>query len=390
MKHFKNCLPPSLRLFFFDRKPLCPLDRARAHWRSKEYQQSLVYADQVLAEDPGNKSGLWTRALACWKLEKYADAIRSLDQATGLQRPKPGSFKSSTSVPLDKSNTIELFQQSLRVVHDVEQFLEGEVGAYHGFAWAASSHYYNNKDLALKCCDRALRLDPDRSKQAYYYNFRASCSNSLGRHKEALDDANKALKLSRGTIGNYTKYLACFGLGDYANAVTAITEDLALAQQKSYPLYFEYSSRGICYLFLGRLQEAIHDFTIAIALNSKWTVSLHCRAAAYIRNGEYEKALKDLDTYLEAENQEIESRNFVVALRALLLFCLGISDFSPAKTKFDLVKVLTPEDPKRLPVPYDRNQKQLNSLLTYLSNQYSKLEAAQRTAECQQSASEAI
>jgi hypothetical protein len=117
------------------------------------------------------------------------------------------------------------------------------------------------------------------------------------------------------------------------------------------------------------LQEAIHDFTIAIALNSKYASSLLGRASAYIRMDQYSKALGDLESYIESGDSH--SRKFGTALRTLLLFSTGMFDFSPAKIKLD-VSVLMPTDSNKLPYPYHQKPGQLNLLLNLLS----KIEAA--------------
>jgi len=346
------------------------IEKARASYHSKNFEQALVYADAILADDPDNKSALWTRAMAAFKLEKWVESVRALDKATGIQRPK---FEGKTySVPWDKDNTRMLLEDSLTAVSDLEAFLAGEVQAHLGFLWLARRHYWRrdrNYAKALDYYTKAMNLDPNRGNEslAYYHNERASCLSALRRDKDALFEATKAVKLHPTAWAYSHRAWAHFCLGEYKKAVLDFDAELALTRNDGHVFTTVYERRGFCYLFLGQFQQAVSDFSLDIAVSSKrpaeTTTALLCRAAAYIHLGEYDKALKDLDDYIERDSYH---KDLGIVLRAFLLIALDKPDFSPRRIKGDVIKVLMPKDPMKLPFPYNRKPEQFTALVDYL------------------------
>ncbi|RTL71283.1 MAG: tetratricopeptide repeat protein [Hyphomicrobiales bacterium] len=128
---------------------------------------------------------------------------------------------------------------------------------------AAALLVRGNIDQAINLYTEALEdrtLPNDR--RATLYNDRGVAYARLGRHREAIEDYNRAVHL-------YPEFAAV------------------------------YNNRGNVLLGLGATREAIKDFDRAIALAPGYAAAFSNRAGAYIKTGQADKALADYARAIE-------------------------------------------------------------------------------------------
>jgi len=65
-------------------------------------------------------------------------------------------------------------------------------------------------------------------------------------------------------------------------------------------------SLGLCYFKLKDFQKAISYYTNSLKINEKYSDSYFDRAMAYKEIGEMEKAIKDLETFIEIAPEDYE------------------------------------------------------------------------------------
>ncbi len=93
--------------------------------------------------------------------------------------------------------------------------------------------------------------------------------------------------------------------GQWDNAIADFTK--AIAINSKYPV--SYSNRGIVYGNLGEPENAIADFTKAIALDPNYRLVFHNRGVAYGEIGQYDKAVSDLSRAIRLDPKYTSAYN---------------------------------------------------------------------------------
>eukprot|EP01080_Neovahlkampfia_damariscottae_P010162 gene10162-2582_t len=131
-----------------------------------------------------------------------------------------------------------------------------------------------------------------------YFHARGLCAKNLDKVEQAISDFEKAMELKPG----YTKSLAIVvklyqKTGATNKALDAYTQLIQTA-----PSHFHYFDRGTLLSEIkGKEEEAISDFTKAIALDETMAIAYYNRALLYYAEKEYDKALRDFNKTLEYE-----------------------------------------------------------------------------------------
>ncbi|ESQ46335.1 hypothetical protein EUTSA_v10000290mg [Eutrema salsugineum] len=125
-----------------------------------------------------------------------------------------------------------------------------------------------------------------------------------------LEDANEA-KVEGNKL---------FGNGLYEDALSKY--ELALQVAQDFPESLElrsicHSNRAICYLKLGKYEEAIKECTKAIELNPNYTKAFVRRAEAHEKLEHFEEALTDLKKILELDPSNDQARKGIRRLEPL-------------------------------------------------------------------------
>jgi len=160
-------------------------------------------------------------------------------------------------------------------------------------AWYRVGYIYCCTDVrdfeaAIEAYDKAIGLNPDEKTS---YNNRAKAKTELGRHKEALIDADKAVRLDPNSTTYNTRGAILFKLGLVKEAIDDYNRAILIG-----PDFAEtYSNRANASASLGRFKEAIDDYNEAIRLRPNYSEAYYNRALCWLDLGERKKAQDDLE-----------------------------------------------------------------------------------------------
>jgi tetratricopeptide (TPR) repeat protein len=157
-------------------------------------------------------------------------------------------------------------------------------------AWSNLAEAYilaSRYEQAIRCCDKALALDPNF--YAAYYN-RGFASAEIGRLPEAMSDYDKAIALRPDFAPAYNnRGIACARAGRLNEALRDYDEALRLRPDDAEA----YTNRGNLYTQLGRPADAIREYDKAAALRPDFAEAYYNRAIADGRLGRWDEAILD-------------------------------------------------------------------------------------------------
>ncbi len=138
-----------------------------------------------------------------------------------------------------------------------------------------------------------------------------------GKFQEALEDLEKAIKLNpNSALGYFSKGIVFHNLSQLQAALENYTKAIEIDPK----MIDAYYNRAQSILALDEkseeeLKNALFDLEKAIELDAKFIDALYCAATIKKKLGDYQGALKNLDTILEIEPDAIYSK----ALKKLIL-----------------------------------------------------------------------
>jgi len=146
-------------------------------------------------------------------------------------------------------------------------------------------------DRAMQDHAEALRTDPN---YAAGYMHRGNLYARRGDYQRAVADQSEAIRLDPAyPNGFYNRGLTYSHMGDHERAIADFTKGIELTANSS-PLWGQRCwSRAV----IGKqLQEAVDDCDKAAALSPKISQIFAYRGFAYLKLGQFDKALADYDT----------------------------------------------------------------------------------------------
>jgi serine/threonine protein kinase/lipoprotein NlpI len=212
------------------------VERGRILHRCNRSQEAVAAYDAALALNPHYADAHRWRAKALIELGEYKGAADSLDQY--LERPNP---RAGPSVLADVYQTRGLIRAKLRkyqdAIEDYSQALalrrDPATHAHRGWAYLVSEAWRP----ALRDFDAAIQLDPKNSDA---YNGRGYARVQLGQYRQAVKDADEALRLR----AEDDPRLSFNAARVYAQAVAKIDADPA-ALGRFAGNRFEYQDRAL-------------------------------------------------------------------------------------------------------------------------------------------------
>ena len=162
-------------------------------------------------------------------------------------------------------------------------------------AQGVARSYVGRHAQALESFDAAIRLKPELAEA---WVNRAAAYEGLGRLEDAVRDYDQALKLRPSDAATYNgrgNALALLNRPDEALA----DYDAAIALRPGYGL--AYYNRGNLYLNAGRLDLALLDYDRAIELRPEYARAWNNRATVYARLGRNDEALRDFSRAIELD-----------------------------------------------------------------------------------------
>lgn len=148
-------------------------------------------------------------------------------------------------------------------------------------------------EVRLKYVDKLIALQPDN---ADFIAWRARALHQAGRHQEAIDAAEKALKIDPKSDHALTiRGFAYSAMGDHAKAVRDHTTVAKRNPTDAQPR----ANVAEAHLAAKRFPEAITAATEALAIDAANVDALMVRAQARLSMGDGESALADMDSVLK-------------------------------------------------------------------------------------------
>jgi tetratricopeptide (TPR) repeat protein len=159
---------------------------------------------------------------------------------------------------------------------------------------ANANHNLKQYDASIRDYTKALELDP----QGYeLYWGRAITNQSMKRFPAALEDMTKALRLApQKQLGSLNRLLGniLYDAGDYAGSLDAClkAKQAALTPENQ-------NCVGRAYLKLGQYEKALQEYDRIIAANTTLLYAYQNRALAHLELGNVDEARKDFDKVFE-------------------------------------------------------------------------------------------
>jgi Flp pilus assembly protein TadD len=110
--------------------------------------------------------------------------------------------------------------------------------------------------------------------------------------RSTIDGDSPVNETTRGSLGRHAYFnqgVAFYHLGKLYEAIHDFTEVIRLYPKN----HAAYNIRGIAYFERGKLDEAIRDYSKAIQLNPGYTKAYNNRGIAYLRQGKTAEAERD-------------------------------------------------------------------------------------------------
>ena len=199
-----------------------------------------------------------------------------------------------------------------REVLDYYSFIDDYVDAakidprYKDFA-DASEHYRNeNYDLAIEIFNRVIR---NNINLVAAYTLRGEIYHYVEKNYDmAISDFTEAIRLQPCFYLYLRRAIVYFDKNDNSNALADLTKSIELSNNSGYDLHNieAYMMRGTYAAILGNPHEAIDDFSFIIDIH--YDPPLHTytnRAFCYLRLGDYNKAMTDINWVLEIDPSNV-------------------------------------------------------------------------------------
>ena len=208
---------------------------------------------------------------------------------------------------------ISLSQQVSRSTGYSDDFQKGLKALEEADYYTAIEHFSN-------CIEHA--------SSAAAYSNRGLAKNELGRHRDAISDYDKAIRLNpKNAVAFNNRGTANYELGRHEDAISDFAKAIRLDPKNA----FAYNNRGNSKNELGRHEDAISDFDDAIRLDPKYALTYYNRVAALLKladqkpASEEQKLLKDAEQMCE-KARELSGNEFGFYKCACVAARLGKED----------------------------------------------------------------
>jgi len=165
----------------------------------------------------------------------------------------------------------------------------------------ASLNALGRYEEAIRCCDKALALDP---RDVDAWNNKGSSLGRLGRYEEAIRCLDKALELDPRHVNAWTnKGNSLDGLGRHEEAILCYDKALEFDPR----IAGACSNKGSSLGRLGRHEDAIRWFNSALALDPRDAVAWNNKGSSLGSLGRHEEEIRCYDKALELDPRHVNA-----------------------------------------------------------------------------------
>ena len=314
----------------------CALSRSKG-WLPLQYVMNLDTAEKHFSnrikKNKGDFDAWAIRGMIRKERNQLDAALKDLNESIRLNQNKPMTFNNRAVVLIARNEFPEALanlNQAIKIKADFANAHENR-----GLVMRSMGQY----EEAIKNYNKAISLSQNSPNPWSYIN-RGDAKSNLGDYKGAKNDFLQALRIDRRISDAYVglsivylaendydrafKYAAeaikrnkknglaynqrgwtNFKLGKYEDAI--VDFDLAIRFAPTLSLVF--NNRGICYTELQKYDLAIKDFNRAVALNSKSAVAFSNRGAAFMGKKNYKKAQSDFENAIKLSPKLADAAN---------------------------------------------------------------------------------
>eukprot|EP00761_Pharyngomonas_kirbyi_P013540 gb/GECH01013569.1/.p1 GENE.gb/GECH01013569.1/~~gb/GECH01013569.1/.p1 ORF type:complete len:814 (+),score=114.52 gb/GECH01013569.1/:1-2442(+) len=302
--------------------------------QQSKYREALSVQNEVLASEPNALLALVNRGVTHFNLEQYHDALEDFVRIKEEFSAYPwGMYLAGwarSNLPSESSaerqdnlrEALEEIKGSLSIcphpkfyseltsvylmMNDVTSAIEVLNDALELFPLSVRIAFLRSQVLAMKDrpqeaideVERVMDFCEEDEEQVLCYNQRANILVSLGRHKEAISDYRRAIKISpRNEMAMFNCAVSCANIKALDDAEELCDRIIAVGAHHELRL-FEFAEvyhlKGHICRALGRGMDAIHNYSLALQVDPNKPSIYSSRGEMYNQLGIPRKAADDL------------------------------------------------------------------------------------------------
>eukprot|EP00808_Paulinella_micropora_P008678 g68987.t1 len=322
--------------------------------RAKVYvdEHRFVYVDEQRFVEAAEDYGTYLKSLPhsseayeerglCWyHLKNWKEALGDNSKAIEIYEPNVKAY-------YNRGTTYSQITDWDRAIDDFTRVLEldpnhAQALCNRGVCWASKAQYGN----AMRDFTASLKIDPENMGAL---EARGLALYGLEQYKEALADWDVVAEKHPSCELYTNRGNAYLAQQKYEEAIPEYTKAIAMVPKGDKRAAKAYANRAYCYAMLGKFDEAIKDATEAIRLDPNNAAAYATRAKAREALDDYNKALDD---YIKATELDPNNQGYWRDRRALE--GAGVQPWSKGGQKQDIKSI----DLSKLgdqPIPLDRD-----------------------------------
>jgi tetratricopeptide (TPR) repeat protein len=279
------------------------LQRGKAYANLRKMEQAIADYSTAIGIDPKVTAGYILRGELYARMGYREQAIEDYTTAISIDPKNAAAFLQRGALYFDEKYTYRASNEDkMKALADFSQVIELEPANLRAYELRAGVYFSLKDDAkALADYDRAIFLAPNTIR---LYEKRAICHRLMGSWEKEWEDRNKLVELNpQNPIAYSNRAIAGKQSATDMNQVIAdFTKVIEMYQgqaDKLAGLATAYYNRGEAFRAGGKKEEAIADFTTAIALKPNYVILYDSRGAAYFEKGDYDRAIADCAQAIE-------------------------------------------------------------------------------------------
>jgi tetratricopeptide (TPR) repeat protein len=220
----------------------------------EQYQAALEIFQQAAARVPANAPALYGLGLACYRLQRYGDAVEHLTEALRIKEEYPLAL-------VRRGLAYKALNENVLARADFERAIEIPAGDFEDWRGRGSAlDDLGRYEEAIASYDRAIEIKPDSH---YAWGYRGIALGNLGRYEEAIASYDRAIEIKPDKHDAwYSRGIALDDLGRYSEAIASYDRAIEIKPDK----HQAWVNRGVALRNSGRYSEAIASYDRAIEI----------------------------------------------------------------------------------------------------------------------------
>lgn len=330
--------------------------QGNTYYKKEDYNNGLKILEEGLKINPHHIFLTYQYVLILNKMENYEE---SLDLINEFLEKKPRN----TLFLIAKANVLELqekYEEALKIYDISLKINENNIDLLVGKARCLES--MKEYQLSLNYLERALKLNPDFREKSWIFTNQAAIYRFLHKFEDSLDYINKAIDLDPYYSNRYLgKAITLREMGRHKDALNEL--DIAIKLNPTdYYLYYEKSQ--ILKVNLYDFQGALREIDKGLIQIPDKTLLLTDKAHNLLLLNKFDEALKIINKSTEIKSQSPYS----LSVKSMILFQIG--NYNEAFSLIDKVIGLNPKSciGYNIKSKFLEKIKQYQEALNYINN----------------------